>query len=97
MPICLPMDNTSQERKKLHVEVRNPERILFQGDVASITSYNKKGLFDVLPIHENFISIIEDVVILRTSEGEETFPVTSGVIKVEKNNVQIFLGPENVE
>ena len=80
----------------LMVYVRDPERLLFSGQVESITSYNDKGLFDVLPIHENFITIIHDKVIVRPKGGIKEFPLTKGILKVEENEVQIFLNAERI-
>lgn len=88
------MDDQKPEEYHLNVSVRNPEELLYKGEAASITTYNEKGLFDVLPIHENFISIIKDKVIVRGKAGVREFPVAKGVIKVEENMVDIFLGED---
>ncbi len=88
------MDEQKKEEYHLNVSVRNPEEVLFQGEASSVTTYNEKGLFDVLPIHENFISIIKDKVIVRGKAGEREFPVNKGVIKVEENAVDVFLGED---
>jgi F0F1-type ATP synthase epsilon subunit len=88
------MDEQKKEEYHLDVSVRNPEELLFQGEASSVTTYNEKGLFDVLPIHENFISIIKDKVIVRGKAGEREFPVVKGVIKVEENAVDVFLGED---
>ncbi len=95
------MDTQNQEGKKtdlytLSVSVWDPTKLLFQGDAQSITSYNEKGLFDVIPLHENFITIIKDRVIVRSEGQENEFQLQKGVMKVEENNVDIFLGAETL-
>lgn len=93
---------SEQEGKKtdlysLEVSVWDPTKLLFQGEADSITSYNEKGLFDVIPLHENFISIINDSVIVRPKNADKLeYPVERGIIKVEENKVDIFLGTENL-
>lgn len=81
----------------LVVSVWDPSRLLYRGDAESITSYNDKGLFDVLPIHENFITIIKDMVVVRAKDGQNLeYPVLKGILKVEENAVDVFLGTEEV-
>lgn len=81
---------------ELAVYVRDPQRLLFKGIANSVTAINGKGIFDVLGTHENFISIIKDKVVIRTKERTMDFPVKQGIIKVEKNIVNIFIGTENL-
>ena len=76
----------------LTVTVRKRETILFTGEVTSITSINEKGRFDVLPEHENFITVISSFLILKTPEGKEKqFDITSGVMKVYENTITVYL------
>lgn len=81
----------------LKVVVRDPDELVFDGPAHSVTSYNEKGLFDVLPIHENFITIIKDKVIIRPEEGEiKEIALEKGILKVEENKVEIFLNAEKI-
>jgi F0F1-type ATP synthase epsilon subunit len=62
-------------------------------DVFAVTSVNSKGLFDVLPEHENFISIIKDKVIVhRKGKPNQEIKLGTGVLEVKNNVVDIFLG-----
>lgn len=81
--------NSSQNIKIL---LKNPEAVLFEGTANSLTSYNTNGLFDVLPFHENFISIIQKEVVIHTEKESKSFPVDIGVMKVASNEISIFLG-----
>jgi len=80
---------------KLKVIVKSPEGIVFNGEVFAITSKNIAGLFDVLPYHANFVSIIKDTLILyETKDNPKEIRIENGVLKVSENDVEIFLGVE---
>ncbi|MGD8744669.1 MAG: hypothetical protein PVJ52_03685, partial [Candidatus Woesebacteria bacterium] len=66
---------------KLHLTIKNRERIIFDGEVKSLTSYNEKGKFDVLPQHANFISLIRKELVYRELDGKENkLELTKGII-----------------
>lgn len=72
--------------------VKNRDRKLFEGDVDTITSYNKKGIFDILVDHANFISLIEKKIIIRKSGSQEEIVVENGLVKTIQNKIYIYLG-----
>ena len=75
----------------LKVAVRDREKIIFEGEAESITSYNKTGKFDILPRHANFISLVsERVVINQKGGGQKEITLVNGVLKVSGNEVKIF-------
>jgi len=79
--------------QKLDLMVRNRDDVIFEGKVDSITSYNAKGRFDVLPSHANFISLLEKYLIYKTSDGKENnIPINNGILKVSRNEVKVYLG-----
>lgn len=80
----------------LEIFIRDPNRLLFEGLAQSVTSTNTKGVFDILPIHENFICIIKEKVTVRTKDGPKDYPLQKGILKVEENVVHIFLGAESL-
>ena len=83
----------SQQDNLLDLTVLNREEIVFQGKVKSVTSYNEKGKFDVLPQHSNSISLLQKGLIYRLISGQEKeIPVSDGVIKVQENKINVYLG-----
>lgn len=79
----------------INVIVRNRETILFQDKVFSITSYNDKGIFDILPQHESFISLIKDKVIIHKNNKEsQEIKIDNGVVRVYNNNVSFYINFE---
>ncbi|MBI2031783.1 MAG: hypothetical protein HYT08_04190 [Candidatus Levybacteria bacterium] len=83
----------TKNKPVIYVVVRTKEGITFKDRVRAVTSYNEKGPFDVLPEHENFISLINQHFVIHTMDGKENeVKVDTAVIKVYKNEVHIFLG-----
>lgn len=81
------------QSNKLNVEVRGRQGVVFLGDLTAVTGFNTVGVFDVLPDHANFISMITKKVILHKEDGKiDEINLDNGVIVVEDNKVQIFLG-----
>ena len=77
----------------LDLIIRDREKIIFDGKVKSVSSFNEKGRFDVLPQHANFISIINRQVMYTNLANEEKgLGVTTGIIKVDANKANVFLG-----
>lgn len=78
--------------EKIHVVVRNRNKILFDADVSSVSSKNDTGVFDVLPEHSNFISLITSPLVLRTPDGKKKeITFDNGIIKVKDNAVHCYI------
>lgn len=87
------MERSILKNEKLLVIIRDRNNLLFQGPVDTISSFNDKGPFDILPEHENFISLINKAVIIHLpGKQEKRIEVESGVLKVRENNVEVYLG-----
>jgi len=77
----------------LHLIVRNRDGIIFEEDIKSLSSKNKIGKFDVLDNHENFISIISDILVVETASGaKKEIPITNSILKVKENKVEVYAG-----
>ena len=76
----------------LAVIVRNKDKVLYSGQAYAVTSYNDKGVFDVLPQHENFITLIKEKVIVRkTQKDEKEIKIENGIVKVYKDNIYVYV------
>ena len=81
----------------LEVEIRSKRGLIFSGKVDAVSSKNETGRFDVLPLHANFITLVNETIVIhkRTFGGttmiRDEFPVQRGVIRVSANKVKIFL------
>ena len=91
--VSQPQQNTqSTHAESIHVIVRNRRKILFNGDVKAITSRNDSGLFDILPEHANFISVIKEKIILHQSDGEKyEIELANGIVKVKDSAVHCYI------
>lgn len=86
------MDDTSPG---INVVVRNREIILFQDKVSAVSTYNEKGIFDILPEHESFISLIKNSVIIHKNKNDsQEIKIDNGVVRVYKNNVFFYINFE---
>ncbi|HUD44566.1 MAG TPA: hypothetical protein VMR41_03430 [Patescibacteria group bacterium] len=76
----------------LSVIIKNPDAILYEGSATAVTSINEKGVFDILPEHNNFISVIKQhVIIHKPDKSVQEIPCREGVLRVENNVVKIFI------
>ncbi len=81
--------------KLIKVKVRDIERVLFEGDVDRISSFNEVGPFDIYPMHANFISIIRrGLTLYLNGKNIKELKVEQAVMKVKQDSVHIFLGME---
>lgn len=84
---------TNSAPGRLFVRVRDINHVIFEGYVKALSSVNDRGLFDILPFHTNFISIIKEKIIIHKEDGtKEEIPIDAGVLKQLNNTVQVFLG-----
>jgi F0F1-type ATP synthase epsilon subunit len=78
--------------EKIHLTIRNRIRVLFDDDVKAVTSKNDTGIFDVLPEHSNFISLITSPLIIRKLDGQkQEITFNNGLIKVKENTVHCYI------
>ncbi|HBY10391.1 hypothetical protein A2274_03330 [candidate division WWE3 bacterium RIFOXYA12_FULL_43_11] len=84
---------TDQNVTLLTVSVRTREKVLFEGTASTVTSFNLRGRFDILPYHANFITLISKYVIIDTEkETERQFDIDKGILYAMSNKVSIYVG-----
>lgn len=73
--------------------IRDKETVLYQGKALSLTTWNERGAFDILPEHSHFISIIEKKIQIILPDGKTlSVPVTKAILKVYDGEVRIYMG-----
>ena len=86
-------DINTNTSNRLKVSVLQFEFNLYEGTAEAVSSINEKGLFDVLPKHANFITLVnKKLTIHESAEKKREFKIDSGILKVINNQVTIFLG-----
>lgn len=77
----------------LQVKVYSPYAVFYDDKAKSVSAKNHTGLFDILPQHHNFISIIDpcEVIINKYNDEEVKIKINGGLMHVRSNNVTLFL------
>ena len=79
--------------KNITINIKNRQGTMFSDNVKAVSSYNDKGPFDILSEHENFISLIKQKIVIHKLDNKtQEFKIDNGVLRVYKNNVNIFIG-----
>lgn len=77
----------------LDLVIRNKLGIIYNDKVEAVSSKNDKGIFDILPEHENFISVIKDnIVIHKKINQNQEMKIENGILRAYKNRVNIYIG-----
>lgn len=75
----------------LKVRINSPAKVIWEGDADSVSSENSQGPFDILPLHTNFLSFIEDKpIIIRHKGDNQTYKFKNSVIFAKQNKVYIY-------
>lgn len=82
----------------INISVLSPEETLYQGQAKALTCHNEDGDFDVLPLHTNFISLIDQYVIIHLLSGEKKkITIGKALMKAIENNITILLNIDLTE
>lgn len=64
----------------------------FKGFAKSVSSTDESGPFDILPGHENFVTVFSKKIEIVPTEGDRlSFEAKTGVLEVSSNVVRVFL------
>ena len=75
----------------LKLKVISPEKVLFSGEVESVTVPGTLGEFEILENHAPIISSLEvgKVMFLVPNEGKREMIISGGFVEVQKNEVSL--------
>jgi F0F1-type ATP synthase epsilon subunit len=80
-------------KPQIKVKIQNREKVLFEGSAYAVSSINDTGEFSILPYHANFITLLKTKISVKDMDGnEKKFAVDNGVLRVENNSIEVFLG-----
>lgn len=83
---------TSEKSTTLSVIARAPFELYYEGIAGSVTATNKVGVFDVLPGHADFFSVLNPgEIIIETDKEPVRFEINNGIITVRDNEVMLFV------
>lgn len=78
----------------LDIIITNPDTTLYAGKASSISAINPDGPFDILPDHTNFITTVQEKIIVYTQDdtNNQEFEIKSGLLRAINNRIEIYLG-----
>lgn len=83
--------------KPIKVKIRDTQKVIFEGEVDRVTSFNEIGTFDVFPLHANFISIMKKGVALYLKRKKiKEIKFDQAILKVKRDVVNIYVGIEEL-
>lgn len=76
----------------LHVRIISPQQLIIDTEASSVSSKNPEGSFDILPLHANFITIVENepIVVRPFQQKPLTFKFPLAIIMATENQVNIY-------
>ncbi|MGD9128891.1 MAG: hypothetical protein PVJ09_00130 [Candidatus Woesebacteria bacterium] len=81
---------------KIKIKIFSLKGLILEEEVDAISSENEEGVFDVLPQHSNFISIIKNKLILHKNKKKfKEIKLDLGVIRLIANQAKIYLDLES--
>ncbi len=76
----------------LTVKIISRGEKIYDGTCQTVTSHNEVGEFDILPIHANFISLIQRYVILNKGQENELWTsVEHGILRCSEDDVEVYV------
>ncbi len=64
----------------------------FRGKIKSFSSQNTEGKFDILPEHENFVTMAHDKITMVDLSGKTIeFTIEKAVLEASNNLVKVFI------
>ena len=79
---------------QIFISIRTPDRLFYEGKVNTFSSVNDKGIFDMLPGHANFITLIKERISFIQGSTKKELKIGSGILKSSNNSAYIFLDRE---
>lgn len=80
------------DKNSLKVRIVSPGETIFESEAKSVSAQNSQGKFDILPLHANFITLVENQPItiekLDHTKVQFTFPLA--IIYAYLNQVSIY-------
>ena len=77
--------------KRLHLEIRTPEQLIYEGDVTSVRAPGEMGSFEILAGHLPFLTVLEvGEIRIRESDIPQSIATSGGVFEVLRTGVTVL-------
>ncbi len=76
-----------------------PKEMLYNGVAKAVSSKNTEGKFDIIPMHANFITIVENqpIIVLTDKNQKITYNFSQAIIYNLNDQVSVFAEPLSVK
>ena len=87
------MAQQAEAIQTMTVKIFSPSVDYFDGEATMLSAVNKTGAFDVLPLHHNFITLLDqgNIRVIDDKNKEKIVEITVGLLHVKNNVVTVFL------
>ena len=76
----------------MHLELRTPDRALFDGNVERVTLSGTDGQFQVLDRHANLLGCLsEGLIACQTDQKQHLFQVGRGIAEVHNHRLRVWV------
>jgi len=87
------MSRKNKPEDFLKLTIKSRKETAFDGNAHSLTSFNDRGFFDVLPYHTNFVTLIRDFVVIdKGLPTEKNIKLEKGIVTIISNTVKVYIG-----
>lgn len=77
--------------RRFHLEIRTPQKLIYDGDVSSVKAPGELGSFEILPGHIPFLTVLETGEIrIREIDTPQSLAVSGGVFEVLRTGVTVL-------
>ena len=77
--------------RRFHLEIRTPQKLIYEGDVSSVKAPGELGSFEILPGHIPFLTVLETGEIrVRETDTPQSLAVSGGVFEVLRTGVTVL-------
>ena len=77
--------------KRLHLEIRTPEQLIYQGDVTGVRAPGEMGSFEILAGHLPFLTVLEvGEIRIREADTPQSIATSGGVFEVLRTGVTVL-------
>lgn len=77
--------------KRLHLEIRTPEQLIYEGNVTSVKAPGEMGSFEILAGHLPFLTVLETGEIrVREADTPQSIATSGGVFEVLRTGVTVL-------
>ena len=77
--------------RRFHLEIRTPQKLIYDGDVSSVKAPGELGSFEILPGHIPFLTVLETGEIrIRETDNPQSLAISGGVFEVLRTGVTVL-------